>query len=59
MSGLSEFFMKRHPEMEWRAIINLRNIVAHDYGKVDPELLWEIVTEEVPKLKEFCEEIIG
>ena len=36
----------------------MRNIVAHSYGTVDPEITWEILTEDIPKLKVYCQQII-
>ena len=33
----------------------LRNIIVHEYGKVKLQVLWDIVSEDVPRLKEFCE----
>lgn len=35
-----------------------RNIVAHSYGTVDPEITWEILTEDIPKLNVYCQQII-
>lgn len=35
-----------------------RNIVAHSCGTVDPEITWEILTEDIPKLKVYCQQII-
>ncbi len=26
----------------------------HEYGKVKLQVLWDIVSEDVPKLQEFC-----
>lgn len=37
----------------------MRNIVAHSYGTVDPEITWEILTEDIPKLKAYCCRIIN
>ena len=37
----------------------MRNIVAHSYGTVDPEVTWEILTEDIPKLKAYCHQIIS
>ena len=36
-----------------------RNIVAHSYGTVDPEITWEILTEDIPELKAYCGQIIA
>ena len=35
-----------------------RNIVAHSYSTVDPEITWEILTEDIPKPKIYCQQII-
>ena len=37
-----------HPEVPWRQVVGLRNVVVHQYDKVDLAALWQIVTEEVP-----------
>ena len=38
----------------WSNIKGMRNIVAHDYGSLDEELVWETVTDDIPVLLEFC-----
>lgn len=38
----------------WSGIRGMRNIVAHDYGALDEELVWETATEDIPYLREFC-----
>ena len=42
----------------WHQIQGLRNVVAHEYGSIDSESLWETVTEDIPQLYEFCKEQI-
>lgn len=42
-------------EIPWKQIRGLRNIIAHDYGSVDNEYIWETITEDIPVLKKFCE----
>ena len=32
-----------------------RNIIAHNYGSVDAETAWEIVQEDIPALRLYCE----
>ncbi len=40
-----------HPEIEWRAITALRNIVSHEYFGVRDEIIWDIITNKVPNLR--------
>ena len=55
---LTDEFRTAHPGAPWRQIRGMRNIVAHSYGTVDPEVTWEILTEDIPKLKAYCHQII-
>lgn len=51
---LTEDFRTQHPAIPWRQIKAMRNIVAHNYGTVDPETTWEIITEDIPTLRQYC-----
>lgn len=53
-SILSDEFKTKYQDIPWRQIKALRNIVAHKYGTIDSELLWDIMIKDVPKLKEDC-----
>ena len=56
---LTDDFREQHPAVPWRQIKAMRNIVAHSYGSVDPETTWEIITDDIPILKKYCETIIA
>ena len=58
VGNLSEDFRIQHPAIPWRQIKSMRNIVAHRYGKIDPDTTWEIITEDIPTLKQFCQSVI-
>jgi len=47
---LSHSFRAAHPEIAWREIVGFRNILAHEYGRVDHQLLYRTVTEDIPSL---------
>lgn len=47
---VSQPFRTAHPEIPWRMIIGQRNILAHEYGQIDHELLYKTAVEDVPKL---------
>jgi uncharacterized protein with HEPN domain len=43
---------KRFPEVEWRAMARFRNVLVHDYLGLDFVRLWNIVTVNLPVLKQ-------
>jgi uncharacterized protein with HEPN domain len=47
---LSDAFRLAHSEIEWGGFIGLRNVVIHQYDKVDLDKIWKIASEEVPQL---------
>jgi uncharacterized protein with HEPN domain len=55
---LSDEFTASQPDINWRAIIGQRNIIAHEYGQIDYELLYRTVTDDIPVLIRQLEEII-
>lgn len=55
-NGLSEEYRKETSgEIQWNAIRGLRNIVAHAYGSIKLDILWDTVTSDIPALKQFCD----
>lgn len=42
---------QKYPDIEWKKISGLRDILAHEYFGVDLEVVWNIVTEKIPVLK--------
>lgn len=45
-------YQAAHPEIPWRVIIGQRNILAHEYGQIDHELLYKTAVEDIPRLIE-------
>jgi len=43
-------FQDAHPEIPWRDIIALRNVVAHEYDRIDYDEIWAIASGDMPKL---------
>jgi uncharacterized protein with HEPN domain len=39
-----------HPQIPWSDIIGQRNILAHEYGQIDYELLYRTARKDVPQL---------
>ena len=52
---ISEAFQEAHPEIPWRKIIAQRNILAHEYGEIEEEIMWDVATVSVPELLRLLE----
>lgn len=57
-SRVSTKYRDAHPEISWREIIGQRNILAHEYGQIDHELLFKTAVEDIPTLSTLIEELL-
>jgi uncharacterized protein with HEPN domain len=56
--NLPDALKRRYPEVEWRKIAGLRDIVVHEYFGLDEDILWDVVQNKVPQLLETVEHIL-
>jgi uncharacterized protein with HEPN domain len=56
---ISTDIKERYPDIEWRRIIALRNILIHEYFGVDAKIVWDIIKEDIPNLKILVEIILA
>jgi uncharacterized protein with HEPN domain len=47
---LTEATRQAMPQLPFRKMRGMRNIVAHDYANVDLSIVWEVATVHVPDL---------
>ena len=51
-------FQSAHPEIAWRPIMAQRHVLAHDYGEIRHDLIWNVATVHVPELIRLLEPLV-
>jgi uncharacterized protein with HEPN domain len=57
-SSLSQKFIAKHSRVSWAQIIAFRNILIHEYFRVDLKTVWKIIERDLPNLKSQVEDIL-
>ena len=58
-SRLSHATRDAHPQIPWNHIVGTRNRLVHGYDQVDFDVLWRIVSVELPPLVEQLQAILA
>ena len=56
-SQVSATFREAHAEVPWSEVIGIRHKIVHDYLGVDYDIVWEVVTADLPLLAVTLERI--
>ena len=49
---------KKYPEIPFKQMSQLREIVVHDYDGINYMIIWETVTKELPPLESRMESLL-
>ena len=55
---IPEPVLDAHPDVPWRLMRGVRNVVVHEYFGVDPSILWETVRGDLPPMVATLEDVL-
>jgi uncharacterized protein with HEPN domain len=59
VNRLSDDLIANNPDVEWRKVTGLRNMLIHEYFGIDDKLIWSIIQKNIPDLKNKVSQIVA
>lgn len=59
VKGLSESLRQANPDVPWKQVAGMRDVLIHHYFGVKLDTVWMVVIDHLPKLKQRVEELLG
>lgn len=54
---LPESIKEKYPNMEWRKLAGLRDILIHQYFGIDEDIIWDVLVNKIPEVKNELKKI--
>jgi uncharacterized protein with HEPN domain len=59
VARLSDEFITDYPQVEWRKVKGMRNIVSHQYAHIDYEIVWTALADRIPDMVTVIRDILA
>jgi uncharacterized protein with HEPN domain len=59
VKNLDDDFKLLYPNVEWKKMAGTRDMMIHHYFGIDYEILWNIVSDKIPVLHDYIQQIIA
>jgi uncharacterized protein with HEPN domain len=56
---LSPEFRDSHPKINWKGMAGMRDILAHQYDRVNIQVVWDAVQTDLPELLAQIKSLLG
>ena len=56
---LTDEIKARNEHINWQKIYTLRNIIAHHYFGINVDIVWEIISKDLPKLNDNLKKLLN
>lgn len=58
VKGLPKSFLDGHPDIAWKDIAGMRDVLVHEYYDVDTSLVWKVARIRVPQLARYLSYVL-
>lgn len=59
VKGLSDDLRAANPDVPWKQIAGMRDVLIHHYFGVKLQTVWQVVAEHLPRLRERVRQLLG
>jgi uncharacterized protein with HEPN domain len=56
--NIPEEIRQVNPEIEWRKIAGMRDMMIHGYFSINYQIVWDVVQNKIPTLKKQVEQLL-
>ena len=56
---LTDELKEKNGQIDWQKIYTLRNILAHHYFGINVDIVWQIICNDLPKLKDDLNKLLN
>jgi len=56
---LDTTIISTYPKVDWKGLAGFRDILIHQYDKIDMVLVWEFFKEDIPPLKQAMNDFLN
>ncbi len=58
VKNIDDDFRDKYPQIPWKKVAGMRDVVAHEYFGVKLDRVWDVVRNDLPRLKKEIFEIM-
>jgi len=59
MRHLPDDLLALRPDIAWADIRAIGNLIRHEYWRVDPDIVWAVIAEDLPPLRAAIEDLLA
>ena len=49
---------QKYPDIPWRSMAGMRDKLIHEYFGIDLDIVWEVISVELPPIKPFVQQVL-